>query len=199
MPAVKVECFAFWIYAMVGLFQKSCSCRLSNLCCPHDTAIKTKNKKTKPCISKILFSCILWLFNLFHKISWTKEELVVSNSLTSGKKCNFQNFGKKTFISPDCGFTRLWNDSSDKLVATAGLQVHSFSAQWTVHWGVEVGPNQNQGAHDLIFCSINTFLFGSRTTCHAAPVAIFIQFGSIRKGLTVLCQYWSGGQKSVWN
>lgn len=33
---------------------------------------------------------------------------------------------------------------------------------------------KNRGGNDLIFCSINTFLFGSCAMCHAAAVALFM-------------------------
>lgn len=61
--------------------------------------------------------------------------------------------------------------SANKLITVAGLQAHLFSAQWTVHWGVEVRLNQNRGARDLIFCSINTFVCGSVAMCCGAAVA----------------------------
>lgn len=64
--------------------------------------------------------------------------------------------------------------SANKLITVAGLQAHLFSAQWTTlvqHWGVEVRLNQNRGARDLIFCSINTFVCGSVAMCCGAAVA----------------------------
>lgn len=149
MPVVKVECFAFWICAVIGSFQESCYYRLSNFCWAHT---HTQNQ---------LFRKLLFL------------QALMSKSI-SPKPSTKASIKAKNVKTPKSGVTRLSRDSGGKLVATAGLQDHSFSAQWIVHWRVEVRPNQNQGGNDLIFCSINTFLFGSRAMCYAAAAAIFM-------------------------
>lgn len=142
---VKVECFAFFS-------QKGCYYLLSNLCCAFNTTVSHQ------------------------EISPISETHTASSKFTQSFKWNtsFNLSNKKNVQITWSGVTRLSHDSGDKLVATAGLQPHSFSAQWIVHWCVEVRPNQNQGGNDLIFCSINTFLFGSCAMCHAAEVAIFM-------------------------
>lgn len=144
---------------MIGLFQKSCYFRLSNLRRPHDAADKKNPVSPKH----------KHFFHFIRKVLWTTTTVAAAAAATTTKKA-FGYVHKMTDRA-----ARLWCDGGggggSGLVATTGLQPHSFSAQWAVQWRVEVGPNQNRGAHDLIFCFINTFLFGSGAMCHAAAAA----------------------------
>lgn len=99
------------------------------------------------------------------------------------------------FVSRVNGVTRLSHDCGNELVASVGLQAHSFSAQQIVHWGVEVGPNQNQESNDLIFCSINTFLLGSGAIQQRWPSLCNLALR--RELLTVTSHHWSDrGQRA---